>query len=874
MAQELVVNFVLNGVDEANQSLEQLGQSVEQVNTDLQQTSNIPAYNQVSDNADKASKSVDNFEKKLAKSVDVGQKAEGVAKTLSGSINLATSSFALFGGAGEELQKTLVRVQAAASFANGIKDLTEGFNKLGGASKILGTAMKGIPLILIASLVITLIEAFGGFDAIIKIVTQALSFALAPFNALISAFSSAKPSIDDVTSSLEKYDKQLADLNARYSEEERAIRNSIALLKARGASATDIAKEEDKLLNARINNQATLIAEAKNQINTFLDNQLIIQQSTDEQINRAINEQIRKRSEAFTDEKERTDAENKLRATADKLLNNLAQARINRSQSITDKELAELERQNEANRKAADAAKAAEERRKKAVDDRIAALRKQLEAEELAIRQAAELEIDGLKQQLLNREITEEQFNQRKIAKDIETNNKIAENLKLFQITEQTQKQIGADNVLAIIAERDKKILDAQRKATDIQIAEQKKLDDKLRKAREEEDAKFLAKQQADDKERQEQQLSAEEFFLLTEQLDLRRKYNMQDEEEVKMYNRKLKELQLQQNQERLLTLELGTSEYFKLASQIKQQEIALEEETAEEIAKLEEKRRQQLIDKTKELVENIASIVQDVSPLFESVGQTALQSFENIASGADELLTTLTDKELDLQGKLAAGFGFAANAIGELTNIVNKSTEERIAKIDAEEQARIASLQRQKEAGIITEEQLESGVTAIQVEAQKKRREEQKKAFAAEKAIRITQAVLQTAQAVLAAFSSGVATPLIGPAVGPIFAGIAAAFGAAQIALIASQKFPEQGGGGASAPSVPSVSTPSAATGAITPTQFNPNLFGTNANQEQTFGQSANTTTGGNVLRAYVVESDIASTSDRLNTIRTTSEL
>jgi hypothetical protein len=324
--------------------------------------------------------------------------------------------------------------------------------------------------------------------------------------------------------------------------------------------------------------------------------------------------------------------------------------------------------------------------------------------------------------------------------------------------------------------------------------------------------------------------------------------------------------LEIKKQKALLATLELGSKEYFAKLNEINEAEIKL---TTDKNKILKDK----VLELVKINVEGISNIIQDVSPLFESVGQSALQALEKVASGLPELIAKLQDDTLNEQQKIIAGLQFTAGAVGELNAIFQQNSEDRIAQIDSEEQARINALERQKEAGLITEEQLQTGRTAIEKEAAKKRREEQKKAFEAEKAIRITQAVLQTAAAVLNAFSSGVATPIIGPATGAIFAGIAAAFGAVQIGLIAAQKFPgDSGGGGASAPSVPSVSTPSLnASGSITPQIFQPNTFGTNFQQEETFGGGGTTTP---VLRAYVVESDITATQNRLDGIRNTSEL
>jgi hypothetical protein len=69
-------------------------------------------------------------------------------------------------------------------------------------------------------------------------------------------------------------------------------------------------------------------------------------------------------------------------------------------------------------------------------------------------------------------------------------------------------------------------------------------------------------------------------------------------------------------------------------------------------------------------------------------------------------------------------------------------------------------------------------------------------KKFNEQKKLQIVNATIQGAQAVLAAYSSGAATPIIGVATGPIYAAIAAAFAAAQVAAIANQTFTAAEGG------------------------------------------------------------------------------
>jgi hypothetical protein len=81
------------------------------------------------------------------------------------------------------------------------------------------------------------------------------------------------------------------------------------------------------------------------------------------------------------------------------------------------------------------------------------------------------------------------------------------------------------------------------------------------------------------------------------------------------------------------------------------------------------------------------------------------------------------------------------------------------------------------------------------------------KKGFEASKRLRIAEAAIGAPSTVMKAYERGVEVPVVGMVLGPLYAGIAAAFVAAQIAQIKKQKF---GGGGSTASSSVSVSAPS----------------------------------------------------------------
>ena len=762
--------------------------------------------------------------------------AEGVTKTLAGSVNLATSAFALFGVQNEEVQKSLLKVQAAAAFSTGIKDLVEGTKALNTANIALNSTLLKNPYVLVAALVAGLVLTFVDFEDIIAVVTSAVSFAFGPIEDLFSLFGDGTAKeIDKVKEALDEYNSSVATAGVqarlRIAEQEQEI----ARLALFGATEEDLALKRRAIITDNIRDAEAQVEAA---------NKALKKISSD---SKATEKQIQDAQNAATDARANQIA-------ADTALDNF-DAQLKKTKA---------DREKNANKEAADRRAKNVEDEKRRIDELLAALRKQIQTQEELAKKAGEEELANLKLQLLNREITQEQFDGLRVQNDIKTNDLIAENLKKFQISEEAQLKIGADNVTTLLNERNIKVIQAERKNVDIRIAEQKKNDEKL-----------AAETAAFDKELTDSRLAQIETDYLQKVLELNGKYNLENEIEAKQHSIELQQIEIDKQKALLLTVDVGSQQYFDIVKKINDAEVKIAQDKADLEVKIEKDKRDKILEFTAQFAEGIRNIIQDVSPLFESVGQTALQSLDNISSGAEQLIATLTDETLTSQQKLLAGIGFASSAIGELNAIFQQNAEERVAEIDKQEQERIASLQRQKEAGLITEQQLATGVAQIEAEAQKKRRQEQKKAFQAEKAIRITQAVLQTAQATLAAFSSGVATPFIGPATGAIFAGIAAAFGAAQIAIIASQKFPDEGGGGtATTPSVPGVPT-QAAQGSITPTQFQPNVFGTGVAQEETFGASTtNANTGGNVLRAYVVESDIASTSQRLNTIRTTSEL
>lgn len=138
------------------------------------------------------------------------------------------------------------------------------------------------------------------------------------------------------------------------------------------------------------------------------------------------------------------------------------------------------------------------------------------------------------------------------------------------------------------------------------------------------------------------------------------------------------------------------------------------------------------------------------------------------------------------------------------------------------------------------------------------------KQQFKINKALAITSATIQGVQAVLAAYSSGSAIPVVGAVTGPLFAALAGITVAANIAKISRAKFNESGtadgGGGAS---VPSPSAPNIAP----PTQGSTQL-----NSDGTIKSAQTTGTG--TIKAIVVETDITKTQKKVGSIETNAKL
>lgn len=137
-------------------------------------------------------------------------------------------------------------------------------------------------------------------------------------------------------------------------------------------------------------------------------------------------------------------------------------------------------------------------------------------------------------------------------------------------------------------------------------------------------------------------------------------------------------------------------------------------------------------------------------------------KDLENMENGRND------DKLKELQERLSLGL---------ITEQQYREEKEAMDQEDAEREKERNDLKAEQEEALrLKEEELEAKQRA-------EKNELEKKAFDAEKANNIASTIAATALGIMTAFSAG-------PIVGPVMAGIIGAMGAAQVAVIASQKF------------------------------------------------------------------------------------
>lgn len=309
-------------------------------------------------------------------------------------------------------------------------------------------------------------------------------------------------------------------------------------------------------------------------------------------------------------------------------------------------------------------------------------------------------------------------------------------------------------------AQEDFDKIEAESKASLIKIENQiagyenniRTLDKKTNEEKKKENDKYI-----EDKKKKEKELAEQKAKDLEFEANSRAKFN------AVMNEKELQDLADKNKAEKDL-LEAGFADLDKY--------IQAEDKLKKEAADKEKARQQELIDKQKQAVNDLLDFAQN--GILLQIGLNP-QDVSNVRRSVENFISVLDDQAKTTEEKWAAGAMAAQAAYQTVSNaIFNADTERR--------QQEIAELQTQKEEEIRLAGDNEQKKEVIRQKYALKEKEIKRKQAEADKRKSLFDAYINTAVAVITGFVKG----------GPILAAIAAALGAAQIALIAATPIPK----------------------------------------------------------------------------------
>lgn len=164
----------------------------------------------------------------------------------------------------------------------------------------------------------------------------------------------------------------------------------------------------------------------------------------------------------------------------------------------------------------------------------------------------------------------------------------------------------------------------------------------------------------------------------------------------------------------------------------------------------------------------------------------------EAIAQAAAARIDIEKQASSEIKDAIIQGLSGAADIYSSIANIQKNFEDAELARDKKANDKKKEEYKKQLDAKILTQEQYQRKVEALDKAADKKAADIKKKQFERDRALRIANAIMNTAAAVVSALgTSG------NIAAGIALAAIAGAMGAAQIAVIASEPVPEFGDGG-----------------------------------------------------------------------------
>jgi hypothetical protein len=886
MAKELVFDVKVNNLDDAQKSFGQLKEDVKNLRRELESTPiGSKRFEELTAEIQKAGFQMREVKKDLREmssgAQQLGDLSEG-ASAITRGFAMAASAAALFGEENEKAaQEAIKNVVALTSLAEGLGQIPQMVKGLGKAFDVL----KANPFILITAAVIGLLAATGNLDDIMQILSDTfnqimesigpvidelltllsdaiepllkllmplLKLALIPlqlaFKALAVVLELITPTIEVISLAIQELSGFLLNIADAVlgavdsflsfigvsSEVDKGVKKTKVNMEDLKKTQEDFRSSND-ILNKSYQRQIDLMKAQGKSIDDIETKELnlikvkLSQAEAEFKIAQSIRTRLELEGKALTGDQL-------------KLYNDVEQNFLDLKNQVAIKE-AEIDK-----RRKEESKKDAEDRNKNSEKSYDELLKKQ---QDFIAKANKDLDTEYVKKQtqlysdfgsgLIK---TEEELNKK--LDDLDSQKLISQKINL-------QKQIDEVNNNEKIKKEDKIKLTTQ---LGDQII---KLDNDIAKRLVENTKKNNAEQEKKDKENFDKKYGQEK-------LDLVKKYNDGEIKAKEDLDIKLAELDLKRSNEELQKLDVGSKEYIDKLTEITNKEIDLKQQKAdrvvqiqddeiERIKKAQDKKKAEDEKELKKKTDSIKAVINSVNLIsnigagFDSLFSNIVAGFGNISAGAEKFANTLVTAKTTAE-KVAAGLELAGKIAGEIGNILSQNSERNLMKIEEEKNAEIMALEEQKNAGIISEAQFNAAKEKIDNAARKKELQEKRKAFNQNKAIKISEAVIATAQAIVAA-------QILPFPLNTIQTVIAAAVGAAQIGIIAAQKFPEGGGSGGSGGSG-SISTPSipntGAVGGATEVSNQPNLV----------------QRGLEAQKVYILESEITDSQNRVDVIET----
>jgi len=189
------------------------------------------------------------FKKEIQGVSDAGSKLGAIAQvgsTIASGFQAAAGASALFGASGKDLEKVLLKVQAATALAQGAQALANATEDIAIAKKVVFTTVTNI-----ASAAST---AFGiSAAAAMALATAGITVLVGAVIGLVAYLSSAKNKSEELADAeAKRLKKKKEDNEYEQSFQTRQIENELKLAQAEGKSADEILAIRKRLLNAKI----------------------------------------------------------------------------------------------------------------------------------------------------------------------------------------------------------------------------------------------------------------------------------------------------------------------------------------------------------------------------------------------------------------------------------------------------------------------------------------------------------------------------------------------------------------------------------------------------------------------------------------------